>query len=57
MNVKELIQLLNLTEDIIDAEKTKVCINDSRDGCKSFPEARATFTKDDDGNVILAFGY
>ena len=57
MNIKELMGLLKLAEDIIDEEEVRIYIDDSRDGSKSFVVATVRFTKDMDGTVILAVRY
>lgn len=57
MNVKELMQLLELVKDVIDTEETNVCIDDLRDGSNSFVKARIRFTYDEEGGTILAVSY
>ena len=53
MNLKELKQLIIFIERVVDLEKVDVCIDDSRDGKKSFPVAAVLLTKSITGEIIL----
>lgn len=58
MNLKELKVKLDIAEEVgLDLETIDLHLNDSRDGQKSFPRARAHFMHDEEGKWILAVSY
>ena len=57
MNLKELKQMIEAVEDIIDIKTVDVRIDDSRDGTVSLPAGKLVLTRTDSGNIVLAARY